>query len=124
MTRMYRSEAAGSFVDEHSGAASRRDGRAKGLITCAPAEKSGQEEFQFEYGDRYAEHIANFKPTFVKVLVRYNPESDEAMNRRQAARLPRADGLRAQERPAFHVRIAGADDARAVRPAGGRPAPL
>jgi myo-inositol catabolism protein IolC len=52
-----------------------------------PAEKSGQEEFQFEYGDRYAEHIADFKPTFVKVLVRYNPESDEAMNRRQAARL-------------------------------------
>jgi 4-alpha-glucanotransferase len=47
----------------------------------------------------------------------------EAMNRRQGA-AARAGGLRAQERPAFHVRIAGADDARAVRPAGGRPAPL
>src|SRR5260370_3663215 len=80
-------EAAGILVDEQYGAAILRDARANGLITCAPAEKSGQEEFQFEYSDRYAEHIANFKPTFVKVLVRYNPESDEAMNRRQAARL-------------------------------------
>jgi 5-dehydro-2-deoxygluconokinase len=75
------------LVDEQIGAAILRDAGANGLITCAPAEKSSQEEFQFEYGDRYAEHIANFKPTFVKVLVRYNPESDEAMNRRQAARL-------------------------------------
>jgi myo-inositol catabolism protein IolC len=115
-------EAAGILVDEQFGAAILRDARAKGLITCAPAEKSGQEEFQFEYGDRYAEHIADFKPTFVKVLVRYNPESDEAMNRRQAA--AQAGGLRAQDRPIFHVRIAGTDDARAVGPAGGRPAPL
>jgi 5-dehydro-2-deoxygluconokinase len=80
-------EAAGILVDEQFGAAILRDARQNGFITCAPAEKSGQEEFQFEYGDRYAEHIADFKPTFVKVLVRYNPESDEAMNRRQAARL-------------------------------------
>jgi 5-dehydro-2-deoxygluconokinase len=79
--------AAGILVDEQFGAAILRDARQNGFITCAPAEKSGQEEFQFEYGDRYAEHIADFKPTFVKVLVRYNPESDEAMNRRQAARL-------------------------------------
>ncbi len=82
-----RREAAGILVDEEFGAAVLRDARASGLITCAPAEKSGQEEFQFEYGDRYAEHITTFMPTFVKVLVRYNPESDEAMNRRQAARL-------------------------------------
>lgn len=80
-------QAAGILVDEQYGAAILRDARANGLITCAPAEKSGQEEFQFEYGDRYAEHIAEFNPTFVKVLVRYNPESDEAMNRRQAGRL-------------------------------------
>lgn len=79
--------AAGILVDEQFGAAILRDARANGYITCAPAEKSGQEEFQFEYGDRWREHIGEFAPTFVKVLVRYNPESDEAMNRRQAARL-------------------------------------
>jgi myo-inositol catabolism protein IolC len=80
---------------------------ANGLITCAPAEKSGQDEFQFEYGDRYAEPIADFKPTFVKVLVRYNPESDETMNRRQAARLRElADHV--HRIGSIHVRIAGA----------------
>jgi hypothetical protein len=85
LTKAAPREAAGILVDEQYDAAILRDARAHGLITCAPAEKSGQEEFQFEYGDRYAEHIAEFNPTFVKVLVRYNPESDEAMNRRQAA---------------------------------------
>jgi 5-dehydro-2-deoxygluconokinase len=52
-----------------------------------PAEKSGEAEFQFEFGTQYAAHIEQFKPTFVKVLVRYNAEDDEALNRRQAARL-------------------------------------
>ena len=47
-----------SWLTGSFGAAILRDARANGLITCAPAEKSGQEEFQFEYGDRYAEHIA------------------------------------------------------------------
>lgn len=69
--------------------------RANGLITWAPAETSGQEEFQFEYGDRYAEPIADFEPTFVKVLVRYNPESDEAMNPAAGGPPVRAGGLRA-----------------------------
>ena len=80
-------DAGGILVDEQFGAAILRDARSQGFITCAPAERSGQEEFAFEYGDRWREHIAAFAPTFVKVLVRYNPESDAAMNRRQAARL-------------------------------------
>jgi myo-inositol catabolism protein IolC len=52
-----------------------------------PAEKSGQEEFDFEYGDDFAAHIEAFHPTFCKVLVRYNPGGDKAVNREQAARL-------------------------------------
>jgi len=80
-------EASGILVDEQFGAAILRDARSQGFITCAPAERSGQEEFAFEYGDRWREHIEAFAPTFVKVLVRYNPESDTGMNRRQAARL-------------------------------------
>ena len=52
-----------------------------------PAEKSGQAEFQLEFGDRYAAHIEDFKPTFVKVLLRYDPEDDEALKRSQSARL-------------------------------------
>ena len=52
-----------------------------------PVEKSGQAEFQFEFGDNYEAEIEKFQPNFVKALVRYNPEDDEALNRRQAARL-------------------------------------
>lgn len=79
--------AAGILVDEQFGAAILRDAHAQGYITAAPVEKSGQNEFNFEYGDQWREHIAAFQPTFVKALVRYNPEDDAAMNRRQAARL-------------------------------------
>jgi myo-inositol catabolism protein IolC len=52
-----------------------------------PAEKSGQDEFDFEFGDDFGAHIEDFDPGFTKVLVRYNPEGEEAMNRRQLARL-------------------------------------
>jgi len=57
------------------------------VMFCMPAEKSGQDEFDFEYGDRFAEHIEKFAPTFVKVLVRYNPDSELEMNKRQTVRL-------------------------------------
>ena len=87
LTRGVPAEAAGILVDEEFGTAILRDARERGFVTCAPAEKSGQDEFAFEYGDRWREHISALAPTFVKVLVRYNPESDEGMNRRQASRL-------------------------------------
>jgi 5-dehydro-2-deoxygluconokinase len=75
------------LVDEQFGAAILRDAAADGYATACPAEKSGQEEFEFEYGEDFAKHIEAFHPTFCKVLVRYNPESDAALNRRQADRL-------------------------------------
>ena len=78
---------AGILVDEQFGAVILRDARARGFLTAVPAEKSGQHEFDFEYGDDYARHIEAFAPTFCKVLVRYNPEGDADMNRRQAGRL-------------------------------------
>jgi myo-inositol catabolism protein IolC len=82
-------EKAGILVDEQFGAAILRDARAQGYTTACPAEKSGQEEFDFEYGGDFAKHIEAFQPTFCKVLVRYNPEGDQALNRRQSARLNR-----------------------------------
>jgi myo-inositol catabolism protein IolC len=78
---------AGILVDEEFGAAILRDARKEGFITASPAEKSGQEEFDFEYGPDFARHIEECNPTFCKVLVRYNPGGDKALNRRQAARL-------------------------------------
>jgi 5-dehydro-2-deoxygluconokinase len=80
---------AGILVDEQFGAAILQDAAADGYATACPAEKSGQAEFDFEYGDDYAAHIEAFDPTFCKVLVRYNPEGDRTSNRRQADRLRR-----------------------------------
>ena len=80
-------EKAGILVDEQFGAAILRDAAASGYTTACPAEKSGQDEFDFEYGDDFAKHIEAFHPTFCKVLVRYNPEGDASLNQRQAARL-------------------------------------
>jgi len=78
---------AGLLVDEQFGAAIARQAKADGLILAMPVEKSGQEEFDFEYGDEYGKHIEEFDPTFTKVLVRYNPAGDGAMNERQTKRL-------------------------------------
>src|SRR5215468_3638013 len=82
-------EKAGILVDEQFGSAILRDATRDGYSTACPAEKSGQDEFDFEYGDDFARHIEAFRPTFCKVLVRYNPEGDAAMNRRQSDRLKR-----------------------------------
>ena len=65
---------AGILVDEQFGADILRDAARHGYFTACPAEKSGQDEFDFEYGDDFARHIDTFRPTFCKVLVRYNPE--------------------------------------------------
>jgi myo-inositol catabolism protein IolC len=83
---------AGLLVDEQFGAAILRDAATHGYSIACPAEKSGQEEFDFEYGEDFAEHIEAFHPTFCKVLVRYNPEGDQALNRRQSTRLRRLSG--------------------------------
>jgi 5-dehydro-2-deoxygluconokinase len=78
---------AGILVDEQFGVAILRDAARQGYTTAMPAEKSGQDEFDFEYGQDFARHIEEFNPTFCKVLVRYNPEGDRALNKRQADRL-------------------------------------
>jgi 5-dehydro-2-deoxygluconokinase len=82
-------EKAGILVDEQFGAAVLRDAAVRGYTTALTVEKSGQDEFDFEYGENFAEHIEAFRPTFCKVLVRYNPEGDAAANGRQTARLKR-----------------------------------
>lgn len=93
---------AGILVDEQFGAAILRDAAANGYTTACSAEKSGQEEFDFEHGEEFAKHIDAFRPTYCKVLVRYNPEADRAMNQRQAARLRKlSDYLYAEGRSKF-----------------------
>ncbi|MDB5489709.1 MAG: hypothetical protein JWQ58_3424 [Reyranella sp.] len=93
---------AGILVDQQFGEAILRDANAKGIVTACPAEKSGQDEFDFEYGEDFGLHIETVDPTFCKVLVRYNPQGDRALNQRQAARLKRlSEFLAARKRSRF-----------------------
>ena len=81
----------GALVDEQFGTPSRvpEEAKAAGIKLAMPVEKSGQKEFDFEYGDDFGAHIEKYDPDFSKVLVRYNPDGDHEMNRHQAERLAR-----------------------------------
>jgi myo-inositol catabolism protein IolC len=105
-------DAAGILVDEQFGADILREAKKDELIFAMPAEKSGQDEFDFQYGDDFGAHIEEFDPTFLKVLVRYNPEGDVEMNQRQTARLKRlSDWLHNNERKFLFELLVPAEDA-------------
>src|ERR687896_1005143 len=91
----------GVLVDEQFGAPRDIPSEAKdrGFLLAMPVEKSGQNEFDFQYGDEFGDHIERFDPDFAKVLVRYNPDGDAEMNERQAGRLKRlSDWLHENDR--------------------------
>jgi myo-inositol catabolism protein IolC len=94
-------EAVGILVDEQFGVGILRDAHQNGYITAVSVEKSGQDEFDFAYGDDFAKHIEAIDPTFAKVLVRYNPEADAALNKRQAQRLKRLSDYLSQAQRLF-----------------------
>ena len=92
-------ESGGILVDEQFGADIARTAKKEGFNFAMPSEKSGQDEYDFQYGDDFGAHIEEFDPTFSKVLVRYNPEGDAGMNERQTARLKRlGDWLHERDR--------------------------
>jgi myo-inositol catabolism protein IolC len=92
-------EASGLLVDEEFGADVARRAKAGGFPLAMPVEKSGQEEFDFEFGADFGAHVEDFDPTFAKVLVRYNPDGDAELNARQLARLRElGDWLHARDR--------------------------
>jgi myo-inositol catabolism protein IolC len=82
-------DVAGILVDGQYGPEVARAAKAGGYKLAMPVEKSGQNEFDFEYGDAFGEQIEKFDPDFSKVLVRYNPEGDAELNERQTKRLRR-----------------------------------
>ena len=81
-------------------------------MLAMPVEKSGQNEFDFQYGEEFGDHIEQFDPDFSKVLVRYNPDGDAEMNARQAERLKRlADWLHEHDRKFLFELLVPAEDA-------------
>ncbi len=116
--------AAGLLVDQQFGAAVLRDARPQGSVTALSIEQSGTDEFDFEYGADFAGHIEAFDPTFAKVLARYNPEGDAALNLRQVGRLQQLAEYcrRSQRRFMFELLVPPTDDQLArAGGAAGRP---
>ncbi len=105
-------EYAGVLVDAQYGPDVARDAKAGGYKLAMPVEKSGQNEFDFEYGEQFGEKIEEFDPDFSKVLVRYNPEGDAEMNERQTAKLRRLSEWLHERRPQVPVRAARARPSR------------
>ena len=103
----------GVLVDEQFGSDIPQLARAAGLKLAMPVEKSGQNEFDFEYGADFGAHIEKYDPDFSKVLVRYNPDDpDTEMNKRQLDRLKElADWLHEHDRKfLFELLVPATDD--------------
>ncbi len=93
------SEHVGVLVDEEMGADVAREAKEAGVRLAMPVEASGQAVFDFEYGDRFGDHIESFDPDFAKVLVRWNPDDDPADKEVQGSRLRRlSDWLHERDR--------------------------
>ena len=80
-------DTAAILVDQKYGAALLADAKKRSITTCLPLEKSGQAEFDYEYGEDFGKHLDEAAPTFAKVLVRYNPDDDADVNEEQRLRL-------------------------------------
>jgi myo-inositol catabolism protein IolC len=104
-------EVTGVLVDEQFGGDIPQDAKGRGLKLAMPVEKSGQDEFDFEYGDAFGDHIESFDPDFSKVLVRYNPDGDAEMNQGQTERLRRlSEWLRDHDRKFLFELLVPAED--------------
>jgi len=102
----------GVLVDEQFGGDIPSQAKDRELVLAMPVEKSGQNEFDFDYGEQFGDHIERFDPNFAKVLVRYNPDGDSEMNERQTARLARLSGwLHENDRKFLFELLVPAEDA-------------
>ena len=111
--------AAGILVDEEFGAALLHDTRQRGFVTAVSTEKSGSDEFEFEYGADFACHIEAVAPIFAKALVRYNPQGERALNQRQEERLKQlSDACHRSERRFMFELLVPATAAQLERVAG------
>jgi 5-dehydro-2-deoxygluconokinase len=103
---------AGVLVDEQFGGTIPEEARAQGLKLAMPAERSGQNMFDFQYGEDFGEHIERFDPDFTKVLVRYNPDGPTEENGVQVQKLKRlSDWLHSKRRKFLFELLVPAEEA-------------
>ena len=74
------------LIDEEFGQEIIKKAKRQGIKICLAVEKSGQKEFDFEYGEEFGKHVKKINPDFVKALVRYDTFQKE-INKIQLERL-------------------------------------
>ncbi len=62
----------GILIDEEYGKDIIKKAKKENTIISVSVEKSGKQEFDFEYGNKFKEHIKKINPDFVKILARYD----------------------------------------------------
>lgn len=75
------------LVDEEFGTPILRDAKKRGIPFALTVEASGQEEFDFAQGRAFGQHILTWKPTYAKVLVRYDAAKDNQVQLKRLKRL-------------------------------------
>jgi myo-inositol catabolism protein IolC len=75
------------LIDHEYGGGFVPEAKAAGIRVAMPVEASGQRELRYVCGGHPDRVIDSYQPDYVKVLIRYNPGGDAAMNARQRARL-------------------------------------
>jgi myo-inositol catabolism protein IolC len=103
---------AGVLVDEQFGSTVPAEAHERGLKLAIPAERSGQNMFDFQYGEQFGEHILNLNPDFTKVLVRYNPDGNADENTVQLGKLKQlSDWLKQNDRKFLFELLVPAENA-------------
>ena len=75
------------LIDHEYGGQFVPEAQAAGIRVAMPVEESGQAELRYLCDGHPDRVVAAYRPDYVKVLIRYNPGGDAAMNARQRARL-------------------------------------
>jgi myo-inositol catabolism protein IolC len=74
------------LVDDEYGESVVRRAKEAGIPVALPVEQSGQVELAWEHQPFWAT-LERLDPTYAKALVRYNPDADPELNRRQQSRM-------------------------------------
>jgi len=80
-------ENAAILIEEEFGDEILKNAKENGFVVILTIEKSGQEEFEFQYDGDFPAHIEKYNPQFVKVLIKYNPEDIRDLKTRQLEKL-------------------------------------
>ena len=75
------------FMDDVFGKEVLIQAKSEGFLTVLTTEKSGSDFYDFQHGDSFRESINEIKPTFVKALVRYNPQGNAEINKKSLVNL-------------------------------------